>query len=177
MIMQDYIDFLDADKTLDLPVMVSEHKKNHPSSLYYKSNISATKPFGNTTFDCEIRDRDTLSYSYQIRSDHFKKQVALRFDEGDATHMNNIPGIPLAEQSVTTPHFHRYNAEGFFIAYKNEELAAITVFPMSIEDGFDAFLHEAKIDDKGVNPRIQIVEGGVLSMNLQPTDPLAGVNF
>ena len=106
-IMQDYVQFMDSDKTIDLPVVVSEHKKNHPSSLYYVSALTSVFPFGETKFDCEIRDRDVLSYSFQIRSDKFHSQVVLRFDEGDATHRNDIPGLPLEQQSVTTPHFHR----------------------------------------------------------------------
>lgn len=176
-IMHDYVEFMDVDKRIDLPVVISEHKKNHPSSLYYRSQLSAVFSFGNTSFDCEIRDRDTLNYSFQIRSDRFKEQVVLRFDEGFSTHKNNIPGIPLQEQSVTTPHFHRFNEDGYFIAYKNEQLAHITTYPMSIEDGFDVFLQEAKIADGGKSPRILILNDGMLSMNIQPTDPLAGVNF
>lgn len=176
-IMQEYIDFMDADKTMDLPVVVSDHKKNHPSSLYYKSDVMSASPLGNTVFECEIRDRDTLNYSFQIRSDRFKRQVAFRFDEGDYTHRNNDPSIPLAEQSITTPHFHRYNGSGYFIAYKNDELNQIVALPMSIEAGFDAFLHEAHIADREFNPRIQITEGGVLNINLQQSDPLAGINF
>lgn len=175
-IMRDYVDFMDADKTMNLPVVISEHKKNHPSSFEYKSEIFASSPLGNTSFDCEIRDRDTLNYSFQIRSDRFKKQVVFRFDEGNNTHRNDDPSIPLAEQSVTTPHFHRYNVNGYFIAYKTEVLEQVAR-PMAIEVGFDAFLQEANIADGGIDPRIQICERGIISMNLQQTDPLAGVNF
>ena len=176
-IMQDYVQFMDSDKTIDLPVVVSEHKKNHPSSLYYVSALTSVFPFGETKFDCGIRDRDVLSYSFQIRSDKFESQVALRFDEGDAAHRTDIPGLPLDRQSVTTPHFHRYNEQGYLIAYKNEELNAVAQTSIGIEDGFDIFLREAKIGRTVAAPLIKISENGIIQMNLQQTDPLAGVNF
>lgn len=118
-----------------------------------------------------------LSYSFQIRSDKFKDQVVLRFDEGDATHRNNIPGLPIDQQSVTTPHFHRYNEQGYFIAYKTEELKTVAQTSLGIEDGFDIFLREAKIGRTVAAPLIQISENGIIQMNFQQTDPLAGVNF
>lgn len=176
-IMQDYIQFMDSDKTITLPVIVSEHKKNHPSSLYYVSTLKSVYSFGETKFDCEIRSRDFLSYSFQIRSDKYKSQVALRFDEGDATHRNDIPGLPLVQQSVTTPHFHRYNEQGYFIAYKNDELNADIQASLGIENGFDIFLREAKIGRTVADPLIQISENGIIQMNFQQIDPLAGVNF
>ena len=176
-IMQDYVQFMDSDKTIHLPVIVSEHKKNHHSSLYHESVLTSVFPFGITKFDCEIRDRDVLSYSFQIRSDKFKDQVVLRFDEGDATHRNNIPGLPIDQQSVTTPHFHRYNEQGYFIAYKTEELKTVAQTSLGIEDGFDIFLREAKIGRTVAAPLIQISENGIIQMNFQQTDPLAGVNF
>ena len=176
-IMQDYVMFMDSKKTLELPILVSEHKKNHKSSLYYCSPVTAEYEFGQSVFDCEIRDREILSYSFQIRTDKIKSQVALRFDEGDATHFNNVPGLELSEQSVTTPHFHKYNEQGYFIAYKNEELKQLGNVKMTIEDGFDSFCRESKIDYGNVSPRIQIIEDGVMKLNLKQQDPLAGVNF
>lgn len=176
-IMQNYVKFMDSEKSMVLPVVVSEPKKNHKSSLYYTSPLTAGSPLGESSFDCEIKDRDSLTYSFQILTDEFKSRVALRFDEGIATHYNNIPGIELTEQSVTAPHFHKYNEQGYFIAYKNEDLKQVVNYPMSLEDGFNAFCKEAKIKTGDVTPKIKIVEGGVIKMNLEQQDPLAGINF
>ena len=147
---------------MDLPVVVSEPKKNHKSSLYYSSPLTAAFPLGESSFDCEIKDRESLTYSFQILTDAFKFRVALRFDEGIATHYNNIPGIELTEQSVTAPHFHKYNEHGYFIAYKNEDLKQVVNYPMSLEDGFNAFCKEARIKTGEITPKIKIVEGGVI---------------
>ena len=48
---------------------------------------------------------------------------------------------------------------------------------MSLEDGFNAFCKEARIKTGEITPKIKIVEGGVIKMNLEQQDPLAGVNF
>lgn len=176
-ILQDYIQFMDSEKTTNLPVVISEHKNNHPSSLYSNSIVYSSFSFGNTCLDCEIRNRDTYDYSFQIRSDRLKKQVVLRFDEGQAAHRNDIPGIPLDQQCVTTPHFHKYNSDGYLVAYKTLNLEKASQLPLSIEEGFDLFLNEANICDEGIDPRIQITKNGNILINLQQIDPLAEINF
>lgn len=138
-LMDDYKLFMQSPKSVALPIVVSEPKKNHPRSKYYEAELTASHPFGAMVFDCEIRDRVFNSYSFQIRSDKLKKSVVLRFDEGDATHRNNVPGIPLDQQSISTPHFHKYNDAGYFIAYKNEELLNLAQGSLPLADGFDVF--------------------------------------
>lgn len=177
-LMDDYKLFMQSSKSLALPIVVSEPKKNHPKSKYYEGELTASHPFGSTVFDCEIRDKVPNSFSFQIRSDKFAKAVVLRFDEGDATHRNNAPGIPLDQQSISTPHFHKYNEAGYFIAYKNEELKNLTLTSLSLQEGFDIFCREAKIDTTGYSLKIQEAESdGSLVMNLGQTDPLAGIMF
>lgn len=177
-LMDDYKLFMQSPKSVALPIVVTDPKKNHPKSKYYEAELTAGHPFGTTVFDCEIRDRVFNSYSFQIRSDKFVKSVVLRFDEGDATHRNNAPGIPLEEQSISTPHFHKYNDAGYFIAYKNNELKQLGQVSLSLTDGFDVFCREAKIDTTGYDIRIQEADvNGNLEMNFNQPDPLAGVMF
>ena len=40
---------------------------------------------------------------------------------------------------VTTPHFHRYDEIGRFIAYKTYELKQLGTTPIKIADGFKSF--------------------------------------
>lgn len=177
-LMDDYMLFMQSSKSVALPIVVSESKKNHPKSKYYEAELTAEIPFGNTVFDCEIRDKEPNSFSFQIRSDRFAKAVVLRFDEGDATHRNTAPGIPLDQQSISTPHFHKYNDAGYFIAYKNDELKILDHTSLSLEEGFDIFCREAKIDTTGYEVKIQKADAdGTIVMNLGQTDPLAGIMF
>ena len=56
----------------------------------------------------------------------------MRFDEGNGVHRNNNPSIPLHEQEITTPHFHKYDNRGYFIAYKTNELTPYNNKPLNI---------------------------------------------
>lgn len=105
----------------------------------------------------------------------------MRYDTGGGTHKNDAPHIPLAEQSVTTPHFHKYDSNGYFLAYKtdllNDPKQAEHLF--DIEFGFPYFCQEGNVcanDNHGV-PEVRVFYDGVLPFEFDNTDPLEGINF
>lgn len=178
---KEYEEFMNSGKTVCSPIIVSNPKGNHGTSLYSKHPLQAEIPFGNAFMTCEVRNGDHRDYSFQILSDAFTERVVLRYDTGDGTHKNNAPHIPLAEQSVTTPHFHKYDSNGYFLAYKTDLLQdpKQAKFLFDVEFGFPYFCQEGRInstDSRHDIPEIQIRDGN-LPFKEDDIDPLEGINF
>ncbi len=176
-IMDDYNLFMSSCKNTVMPIFVTKEKPNHKTSLYKEQMLVSDKPFGYTSIDCEIRDKNLLNYSFQILSNRLNNRVLSRLDEGNGVHRNNIPDIPLAEQVVSTPHFHKYDSYGRFLAYKTDSLNSYNEKPLEIEEGFRIFCEEEMISSIDGSPsRIEIKEDGVLPFDYD-NDPLAGISF
>lgn len=176
-IMEDYNLFMSADKQTQMPVVVRKEKPNHKSSLYIEQGLISDISFGETSFDCEIRDKNPQNYSFQITSNRIEKKILARLDEGNGVHRNNLPDIPLANQQVTTPHFHRYDSMGRFVAYKTDSLKDYNENPLKIEEGFRIFCNEERLFSMdSTETIIEIKEDGALPM-IYDNDPLAGINF
>ena len=175
--MDDYNLFMTSPKSVKMPLRVTKEKNNHPSSLYEETDLDSVEDFGKITLDCEVRDRNPKNYSFQILTDRFANRILARFDEGNGTHRNNCNDIPLEKQMVTTPHFHKYDVYGRFIAYKTEVLTERDGISLLIQDGFRIFCDEEKIapnNDAVIS--IEIQEAGVLPFE-QDNDPLNGIIF
>ena len=178
LIMEDYNLFLCSEKQIEMPIEVTKKKVNHPTSLYVEKKVKSSQQLGEDIFDCEIRNKDIKNYSYQLLTDAISKRVLFRLDEGNGTHRNNIPTIPLKEQQIPTPHFHRYDENGRFFAYRTNELE--TKSCLDIKQGVVLFCQEAKIIPSEKNAKIEIAiqEDGVISSELlNDSDPLNGVDF
>lgn len=178
-----YALFLDSDKTVAPHIVISEPKKNHETSLYASYPIDSTVAFGkNMSMTCEVRNGDPKDCSFQILSDAFKKSVVFRYDTGGGTHRNDAPHIPLEEQSITTPHFHKYDSGGYFLAYKTDVLndPKQVQYLFDIDFAFPYFCAEGRIKsntEEGL-PDIQIRKNGCLPFSEEEDeDPLNGINF
>lgn len=123
-----YDNFMKAEKRAKNPFIIEKRKKNHEDSLYSCENLSCDISFGNITLNGEIRNSDRQDYSFQIQSDIIKSRVIFRYDTGGGVHKNNVPYIPLSQQSIDTPHFHRFDKNGYFLAYKTDKLRACLNF-------------------------------------------------
>jgi len=173
--LNDYNLFIDSDKSVELPFLVSKEKGNHPSSLYESKDLVSSYPFGQTKLDCEVREKSEFDYSFSILSDRITKRVLFRLDEGDGTHYNRHISVPLNEQQVTTPHFHKYGNDGIMYAYKSILLKQINE-PLNIHDAFGIFCDEIHLD--GNRKSFEMKEDGVLpNMKESVSDPLKGVDF
>lgn len=179
-IMDDYNLFMKNDKQIHMPINITEEKPNHSSSLYIERPIKPKNPIGTNSFDCEIRNKDIKNYSFQLLTDQISDRVLFRLDEGNGTHRNNNPNIPLKDQSITTPHFHKYNKDGCFLAYKSTNLVHLQDKPLDIKEGFNLFCEEAKIYSENAIQQsdIHVQQNGIMpSSVLDDKDPLNGVNF
>lgn len=77
---------------------------------------------------------------------------------------------------VTTPHFHKYDTNGRFIAYKTKELE-IKSSPLPIQEGFQMFCQEEKItSNNDLAVSIEVQENGVLPFE-PDNNPLNGIAF
>ena len=176
-IMDKYVLFMDSKKQAEMPLVVSQIKQNHPSSLYKEVSIKSESSFGCVTMDCEIRNKDHNNYSIQLVSDMIKNKVLSRLDEGNGTHRNALSTIPLQEQMVSTPHFHIYTKNGLFFAYQTENLKSYNEKPMPIEVGIHEFCQEMNIHSTDEHPIDVIVqEEGVLALDFG-IDPLEGIKL
>lgn len=180
--LKEYNDFLDSEKTVDSPIPVNEHKPNHPSSLHSKIELQAARPFGNTSLSIEIQDLENYKkYSLSILSDKYKERKCIfRYDVGSGTHRNNCPDIPLDQQEVPTPHFHKYDDKGRFLAYQTEILKDLTqaVHLEDIEFGTDYFSQETKITDGNEQlPKLKIDDNSQIPFPHTDYDPNNGIKF
>lgn len=178
---KQYNSFMNSMKSVSTPVVVSEYKENHKTSLYTKKELISDVPFGKTSLTCEVRNGDNKDCTFQIISDAFCSRVVFRYDTGGGTHKNDAPGIPLAEQSVTVPHFHKYDSNGYFLAYKtdilNDPKNSDPLF--DIEFGFPYFCQEGNIsaDRNNELPEIKLMRDGFLPFPFDNEDPLEGISF
>lgn len=176
-LMDEYVTFINSEKTCSMPIVVSKPKQNHPTSLYKEVPIDSNNSFGCTILDCEIRDKNVTNYSFQLLSDRVDSKVLARIDHGNGTHRNCLPSIPLAEQQVTSPHFHKYNGNGYFYAYKTPELDRFETSSMPIGVGISAFCKEMKIGSSSPSPIcIEVREEATLPLDFD-NDPLDGILF
>ena len=174
-ILEDYHLFLDGEKYVEMPFCVNKTDKNHVTALKGEAELSASDPLGNTILECEVREHSEFNYSFKILSDRIKSRMLFRMDEGDGTHWNRHLPIPVNQQQVPTPHFHKKGDDGIEYAYRTDALLALSS-PLNIHDGFSVLCDECHINNKNVEIRIQ--EEGTLPLDFEPeSDPLKGVKF
>lgn len=118
-------------------------------------------------------------FQFKLRYKSFFPKPFFRFDSDGDTHWNRIDGIPLEQQGVTTPHFHKYNENGVEIAYKTDKLIDENE-KKALEDinlCVIHFFHEANIrlNDEDF-PEIKIMSD-TLGFTFTKQDPNKNINF
>lgn len=174
-ILEDYHLFIDNEKSIDMPFYVDKVDNNHITALKGETELRAVFPLGNTTLKCQVRDRNEFDYSISILSDRIQSRMLFRLDEGDGAHWNRHFPVPIEQQQVPSPHFHKKGDDGIDYAYRTSRLEE-GPDPLNIHDGFAAFCEECHINNKNIEIKIQ--EEGMLPLEFEPeVDPLKGVKF
>ena len=103
----------------------------------------------------------------------------MRYDSDGNAHRNNCDDIPLCQQSITTPHLHRYDERGRFLAIKTESIKQDETKARGIQTGFRIFCEEGRILSLSANVYPQAFIGDTMSIpfETEETDPCEGVNF
>ena len=120
-------------------------------------------------------------FQFKLRYKSFVPAPFFRFDSDGYTHRNKIEGIPFKEQSITAPHFHKFNKNGVEIAYKTNKLLdpkeskALKDINLCIIH----FFHESNTrlkDDKF--PEIKIMpDPDTFEFKVTKEDPNQNINF
>lgn len=176
---EGYYNFLNSKKEIVSPFIVRDVRKEHPSSLCATEELICELPYGKTELYSEVKKSTTYSYSLSIKSDIIDSRILLRYDSDGPTHKNSVDYIPLEDQSIPTPHFHKFDEQGNLIAFqtdklKNEKEANAL---KNIEFGFAYFCQSGNIiKNKTMDlPEIWVNDGMLpLDYNEDPTD---GINF
>lgn len=105
---------------LDSPILL-ETKTNNPYWMAGASDVTHETTEEPITLLVE-RSKREKKYGIKLRCNTLTKEPYFRFDSDGPAHRNDDPGIPLDQQSVTTPHFNGYNSLGQPIAYKTAKL-------------------------------------------------------
>ena len=174
-----YEAYLASRKVIASPFLVSEVKNNHPTSIYAKTPMTSTHLFGEVYLSCEVNNTNISDFSIRILSTIIPSRVLYRYDSDGPDHKNKVDYIPLPQQSVPTPHYHRFDSQGNLLAYQSEAMKDNSQASnwKDIEKAFDYFCQTGNIfsnipDDK---PKI-VVSTGNLPLDFGD-DPINGLNF
>ena len=128
-------------------------------------------------FDVKVNNHNFFQFKLRYKS--FVDQPFFRFDSDGDTHRNKVDGTPLGVQSVTTPHFHKFNSEGLEIAYKTDKLLNDNE-SKALEDinlCIVHFFHESNIRlNKDEFPEIKIMSN-TLGFSFVKDDPNQNITF
>jgi len=110
-----------VDKVVLTNRILLEPKKSNAKWLVGQISVQHATISDDISFSVERSKRDS-KYGIKLRCPSLTGEPFFRFDSDGPAHRNDYPGIPLEEQSVSTPHFNSFNEDGKPIAYKNETL-------------------------------------------------------
>lgn len=129
------------------------------------------------TVNVKLKNHDF--FQFKLRYEKFCPQHFFRFDSDGETHRNKIDGIPLDQQSVPTPHFHKYHKSGIEIAYQTDKLIdkkekkALEDINLCIKHFFHESNTRLKDDDFS---EIKILTN-TLGLSLRSEDPNENITF
>ena len=172
-----YCALIDEEKTLAKDRMVLDEEKANRSDIKEKSMPAYSEriPEDMTFIVQQKRENDT-EFKFILKCIAFCKQPFFRFDSAGPSHRNSNLPIPIEEQQVPTPHFHKFLADGKEIAYKtdvlNNECQARALEDISI--CIFHFLQEAHFKYENFD---LISKPGILPFKQDENDPLINVQF
>ena len=174
-----YEEYICNEKFVDKDViLVKEKKPNNRKELFFQSTIISDHPFGNSELLIEAPICLSGKFSAKILTDKMANRMLLRYDSDGGTHRNKFDDIPLSEQSITTPHLHKYDEQGRFLAIKTGSIMRDENKARDIETGFRIFCEEGRLLSSVTSdyPQAFIGEMG-RGLFEEETDPCEGVNF
>jgi hypothetical protein len=124
-IAEDYINYLKLvkdRKTIYVDTIEVNSKANNNNFVEKIERLYHTTVNKEVTFTVNVKIKDHTFFQFKLRCKEFCPQHFFRFDSDGEAHRNRIDGIPLHEQLVLTPHFHKYDSSGIEIAYQTNLL-------------------------------------------------------
>lgn len=127
----------------------------------------------------EVNKKNQGNFKFKLKYNGFIPAPFFRFDSVGTTHRNKIDGVNLKDLQVTPPHFHRFNNEGFEIAYKTEELKNNETAEALRDINFCLahFCHESNTRvNEDEFPNIEVMPD-TLGMQIFEDDPNQNIDF
>lgn len=141
-----FTELLDESKTVLSPTIQLDSKKGNRKWLTGQSNVQHQTISDTIVFFVERSKRDS-KYGIKLRCPSLTQEPFFRFDSDGPAHRNDFPDIPLEDQTVNTPHFNSYKANGKPFAYQNSTLKDTNeaiVIGSDINFGVSLFCMESK---------------------------------
>lgn len=119
---QFYNSLLMNRKSIFSEVIEINSKGNNANTLEKIEPLKHVSIDDNMVLIVDVKLNNHSFFQFKLRYRDYVEQPFFRFDSDGDTHRNKIDGIPLVEQIITTPHFHKFNTDGLEIAYKTDKL-------------------------------------------------------
>ena len=116
-----FTELLTEEKIVLSKTIILKSKNNNVYWMNGQSSVQHCSIDYKISLLVEKSKRDT-KYGVKLQCKTFTPSPFFRFDSDGPAHRNDIPGVPLDKQSISTPHFNSFNKDGKSIAYKNEIL-------------------------------------------------------
>lgn len=158
---------------------VSEDRPNNKNYLEATEGVQHTKHKDDISFIINVKRQNFKYFQFKLKCKSLSDKPYFRYDSDGGTHRNYGTDLPLEEQKVDTPHFHRYNEDGINIAYKTPAIKGEGNREQyeDIHQCIDIFCNEANLrSSDGYTPSI-IIEPFALQLKHIQEDPNSNVNF
>ena len=155
------------------------HIGNNANILEKTEAVKHTSITDELTFTVNVKLKNHNFFQFKLRNQNFCPQHFFRYDSDGETHRNKIDGIPLKEQSIPTPHFHKYHENGYEIAYQTDKLLdenerkALEDINLCIKH----FFHESNLRLNEDDFSDIFIMNNTLGFSLISTDPNENITF
>lgn len=175
-----YMSLVQERKTVYSKVIDVNSTGNNANTLEKIELVKHDITLDDLTFTVNVKLKNHDFFQFKLRYEKFCPQHFFRFDSDGETHRNKIDGIPFAQQSVPTPHFHLFHETGTEIAYQTaklldeEERRALLA---DINLSLIHFFHESNTRYSADEfPEVKIMSN-TLGLNFSSHDPNENITF
>ena len=173
-----YNKLLSDRKSIFTEVLEINDFGNNANTLSHKENV-LYPDCNDMVLIVDVKVNNHNFFQFKLRYKEFLPAPFFRFDSDGETHRNKIDGLSLEEQSITTPHFHKFNENGIEIAYKTDKLLN-PAEAKALEDinlCIAYFFHESNIRvNEDSFPEVKIMSN-TLGFSMSHIDPNQNVLF
>ena len=104
------------------PIVVDQTKSNHKTIKEKVVQAKHESLEKDLEFVVQIKADDPTDFKFKLKCPAFDNSYFFRYDSAGACHRNSGLDVPIDQQRVPTPHFHKFMQTGEEIAYKTEVL-------------------------------------------------------
>lgn len=161
-------------KTKSSEVVISEIKQRHDNFLILREALSHELAT-DIKIGIEVHKNNCDLFSTWIESSEFPNCHLMRFDTKGGAHKLTSPEVPLKDQMIETPHFHKFEKDGTFQVYRTQDCPFIN----NLDLGFPYFCQLSNTTSPNGNiPNVKIIcEGELKFQGENNDDPNENISF